>query len=679
MSFDEIDLKNKIEEQTKNLQIPDSLKPEAVEKKLRESQKKRKKTYYKKIIAAAACGVLVIGIAAAGAVGGIYGKSSGADNSEKESTGSAAYETADAKKPEGIPTAADYDEIHECIQAEYERQKAQSGDSWIDGALKKIMYGEDKSEESVDNDVSSDGVSENMRETGEDYSETNTRESGVGEADIIKTDGKNLYLLNDRRVEIVSIGQDKMEYLSAVEMPENIYISEIFVQDERLVIVYTVSEYVESAECGAFHQRYTVAETFDVSDPKAPQSIGKISQSGSYHTMRVKGRYVYLFSSYRAELGSPRDYEEGYIPLVEGKAVACEDIYMPQSDEAARYMVVSSFTLENPDEIIDNKAIFGAAGLCYVSQENIYICEDSRNSEKAETVTKTHIRKVAYKYGKFSAVGQATVDGTLNDSYSIDEYQGNLRLVTTVSEYPPEGITPLVRTAEIMIDGERKDSNSLYILDEKLRELSGIEGLAEDEQVYSARFMGDTGYFVTYRQMDPLFSMDLSDPKNPKILGELKIPGFSDYLHPYGDGQLLGIGMETDEEGITTSGVKLSMFDISDPENVSEVHKYVLEGTYSTEVSNDYKAAFISVEKNMIGFQAHGGNGSHYYIFSYGENGFTCVFDRELSGYSYGVRAMYAGDKLYLAAGNTVESFRISDFTKVDDIVLGEVKYQIME
>ncbi len=144
---------------------------------------------------------------------------------------------------------------------------------------------------------------------------------------------------------------------------------------------------------------------------------------------------------------------------------------------------------------------------------------------------------------------------------------------------------------------KQEDTNYLYILDEKLNELSKIEDIAKDEQVYSARFIGKTGYVVTYKQTDPLFSIDLSDPKNPQIIGELKIPGFSEYLHPYGDGLLLGIGMDVDETGTITNGVKLSMFDISNPEDVAEVQKYVMEDCYSTNVTYEYKAAMIDVEK----------------------------------------------------------------------------------
>ena len=126
-------------------------------------------------------------------------------------------------------------------------------------------------------------------------------------------------------------------------------------------------------------------------------------------------------------------------------------------------------------------------------------------------------------------------------------HKGNLRVVTTEGE-----------------------TNSVYVLDKELKQIGAIEDLAEDERVYSARFMGEVGYFVTFRETDPLFSVDLSDPEKPKIVGELKIPGFSDYLHFYGEDQLLGIGMNVDEETQITDGVKLSMFDISDKTDVKE-------------------------------------------------------------------------------------------------------------
>lgn len=133
---------------------------------------------------------------------------------------------------------------------------------------------------------------------------------------------------------------------------------------------------------------------------------------------------------------------------------------------------------------------------------------------------------------------------------------------------------------------------------------------------------------------------------------------------------LLGVGMDVDETGTTTNGVKLSMFDISDPKDVQEIQKYVIEGAYSTDVAYNYKAAFIDAEKGLIGFSAYG-EYQKYYIFSYDkEDGFEIVFERELTGMSSNIRGLYVGDTFYLAAGNTVESYRLETFEKIDDIVL---------
>lgn len=714
MSFDEINLKNKIQEQTRDLEIPESLKPEAVEKRLSKAEKKKgmKPVHYMRI-AAAACFVLVVGI-----VGGkIYDAFNPghcdaervvADGDTKE----ASAESGAAGSQNGIRTAEDYDEVYQYIKAEQEARQSYETDIEMNSGFLGGVFSEDGAmaggakmftEESVMDDAkSADGgsISQNTsdsaarQESAEvEYSDTNTREEDVAEADIVKTDGKRLYVLNGKRVEIVGIERDEMEELGEIVLDDEVSVGEMYLQDGRLIVTYTESRQEGEGEY-ATYRTYAVAETFDVSNPSSPKSIGKITQSGSYYTTRIKDGYVYLFSNYYADYEVARTYEDGFVPVVENQKIAAGDVYLPMLDTARKYLVVSSFSLENPDEVTDNKAIFGDTDLCYVSGENIYVCENSYVEKKsfAESekkgrevrVSQTNLRKIAYKDGKLSAVGQTDVEGTVNDSFCIDEYEGNLRLVTTVRpivSYHDDGVMPLwkgivphaadgARVARNEDEEEEKDSNSLFVLDANLKELARIEGLAEDERVYSARFMGDVGYFVTFRETDPLFSVDLSDPKNPKIIGELKIPGFSDYLHPYGDGKLLGIGMDVDEEGVTTNGVKLSMFDISDPANVKEAHKYVLEGTYSTDVTYNYKAAFVDVKKNLIGLNAYG-DGANYYIFSYGENGFECLFARNLLGMSSDVRALYAGERLYLVAGNTIVSYRLGSFEKIDDIVLG--------
>ena len=716
MSMDEKDLKKLVEAQSENIKIPDSLEPEQMEHLLESRARKKRNRYYGKIAAAAACGLLVIGTAVAGTGGfnfgtgtksdkqelqmaadsGAAGSAEGAAESPADSSKSSAageQDSAGAREPfevTDIKTAKNYDEVFEYIEAENKRiQEMQSTAeeyAVMDSADGGMSGGTTKMESSAaDTAASEDMAVESGGASG--YSDTNIREEGVGEADIVKTDGKRLYIVNNQQIQIVGIEKEEMEHLSTIRLDQECYVSEIFVKGDRLIAVYSQSEYrdqgdVSTGEYGGRYLQYAVAETFDISKPGKPKSIGKISQSGNYNTMRVSGDYVYLFSDFYAEIYSSRTDRDGYIPTVQGKRIESGDILMPMGARAEKYTIISAFSIKDPEKKVDTKAVFGSAGMCYVSRENIYICESDYGNygimplagggSSGQDVSGTCIRKISYKDGKLAAVGQTEVDGTLNDSFSIDEYEGNLRLVVTVTPLSSDnGIEPRLfgLAEEAEPEQAAKDTNSLYILDENLEELSRIEGLAEDETVYSARFMGDIGYFVTFRQMDPLFSVDLSDPEHPEILGELKIPGFSEYLHPYGEGKLLGIGMDVDDTGTVTEGVKISMFDISDPENVTETEKYVLENTYSSDVFYDYKAAFVDVEKNLIGFRADG-DVMRYVIFTYGENGFECLFERELSGYAWNARAVYSGSRLYLVAGNTVESYDMKNYKKIDDIVL---------
>ena len=234
-------------------------------------------------------------------------------------------------------------------------------------------------------------------------------------------------------------------------------------------------------------------------------------------------------------------------------------------------------------------------------------------------------------------------------SFSIDEYKGYLRIVTT-----------------------RGEANSVYVLDKDFKIVGSIENLAKDERVYSARLMGDIGYFVTFRETDPLFTVDLSNPKKPKIIGSLKIPGFSDYLHPYGEGKLLGIGMNVDEETMITDGVKLTMFDISDPSDVKEENTCVLKNVYSTDVSYDYKAALVDAGRNLIGFAGDTNGGQNYYIFKYDTSrGFISQMEEEINGNgSTGTRGVYIDETLYVVRGNIIEAYSLKHFKKVGDIIL---------
>lgn len=655
---------DKLRELTEDTQIPASLEPEQIEKMLLKKKKEKAAKYRRRYagIAAAACLCVAAGVTAAVANNVRVDRSAGTEDSSGAGSGSSVAGSEMAAAEGKIACAADYDQIYDYIQAGLKQQEEQMD-------MQARMYS-DGTASGVNEAAAADSASGTGGAAGSGgYSDTNVREEGVGEADTVKTDGTHMYILSGSRVEIVNIASEEMTEVSAVTVDPDSYIRELYVEDNRLAVFYTQSRYTQGDGIDVSAREYTCTDVYDISDPSAPVKLNTLSQSGVYNTMRVKDGYAYVLSSFYPDTASPRSDAGAYVPSVQGSTLEADRIFMPEQEMGSEYTVITAFSLADPQEQTDSRAVFGSAGLCYVSGENIYVTESCYDTDNSD-VTRTAIRKVAYHDGLLEGAAQTKIDGLLNDSFSIDEYNGYLRLVTTISS--ENGVMPISRESS---PAEPDTSNALYVLDEELQLVGEIGDLAPGETVYSARFMGDTGYFVTFRQVDPLFSADLSDPASPQIIGELKIPGFSEYLHPYGEGRLLGIGMDVDEEGVTTEGVKLSMFDISDPGNVTEVSKYILEDKYGTDVSYNYKAVFVDVDKNLFGFRAYGGNGDVYYLFSYDESeGFQEMFSRELTAYGGDVRGVYAGEKFYLVVGNTVESFTLSGFEKIDDIVLGSIE-----
>ena len=395
-----------------------------------------------------------------------------------------------------------------------------------------------------------------------------------------------------------------------------------------------------------WNQTKTAAVTYDIRDIKKPVKEGEVTQSGTYNSSRMADGYLYLFSEYYTGGDVVKDKPVTYVPLVNGKEMSQASICLPPVNCGTMYEVISSVDISKPDKTVDNKAILSEGGQMYVSGKNIYYYESEWQQDNQ---TVTTLRKISYRKGKLKAVAQGKVKGYLNDTFSLDEYKGNLRLFTT-----------------------NDDENLVTILDKKLDKISSIENLAKGESIYSARFMKEAGYFVTYEQVDPLFSVDLSNPEKPKILGKLKIPGFSEYLHFYGEDKLLGIGMSTDEESGVSEGVKITMFDITDRADVKEESTLVLDDLYGTNAAYDYKSV-LADQKNRIGFSGYSQNGETYCLLTYNgkEKKFETILKEEISGNtSQGIRGIYIEDTLYVISGNIIEAYDMDTGKKTGDIIL---------
>ena len=556
-----------------------------------------------------------------------------------------------------------YDRLYELFQSNTILYDYDISDGGLDP--RSVTYMAEESASDVSTAATEDRV---------DYSKTNIQEAGVDEGDIIKTDGTWIYILKqDGSFSIVRAndGAPKVESTTKLEKTglSNRELREMYLDGDRLIIV-------EEGICTALEKDnelyrtstgyQTVLSVWDITDRTQPEQIGMLRQDGHYKDSRKNGDFVYLFTSYMPYIAET--YEESTIvPRINGDEVAYNQFYLPEKPASENYLIISSMDITKPEEVKDQKVLVSGADSFYVSTENIYVTNENYNSGKDTVVTE--IAKFHYKDGRITGVAAGAVKGYLNDSFSLNEYDGTLRVVSTY------------------YDEMWEEWNALYILDEKLQQLSAIEDLAQGETIRSARFFGTTGYFVTFRQTDPLFSVDLSDPENPKVLGELKISGFSSYLHFYGENLLLGIGYEADENTGSTTGLKLSMFDISDPANVKEVSRTVLPGMTWCPAIEDYKSILVDPDKNLIGFYCD----KRYFVYSYDEtDGFTrkllCDFygdeflgvsDQSEQGTSgiaatvdYGnMRGLYIGDYLYLAGNDFVAVYDMKDGFSMEKVM----------
>ena len=213
--------------------------------------------------------------------------------------------------------------------------------------------------------------------------------------------------------------------------------------------------------------------------------------------------------------------------------------------------------------------------------------------ELSAELEKTVIHKIGIDKDKLEYRATGEVTGNVLNQFSMDENNGYFRIATTKNS-----------TWSRFQDEEIESYNNLYVLDGDLKVVGKVEKLAEGERIYSVRFMQNRAYMVTFKQVDPLFAIDLSNPRDPKVLGKLKIPGFSNYLHPYDNNLLIGIGKDTSETefgGVRTKGLKFSLFDVSNINDPKEVDTYVMGDSGSDSIAlNDHKAFLFSKEKNLL-------------------------------------------------------------------------------
>lgn len=414
-----------------------------------------------------------------------------------------------------------------------------------------------------------------------DHSTTNTQVSGVDEGDILKNDGTYLYILSAKTGFLRIVQADEMKLVSEIEPYDEHFIpNELYITESRLAVVGMLAEgdvsyYKEDYRYYGYEKdAKTAVAVYDISDRAKPAKTGDYQQDGTFLSSRMVDETVYLLSNYWIKVGSDISVSnvEKYIPSVgpsgEQELIAPECIDILKTNPTA-YTVISGISMNQPEKT-STRSVLGQGSVVYSSTQSVYVVSPGGSE--------SDIIRFSIMAGQVEKSATGTVPGSVLNQFALDEREGYLRIATSAR------------------------GNSLYVLSDKLSVVGKVTDLAPGEQIKSVRFMGKMGYVVTFRQTDPLFAIDLSDPKNPKLLGELKIPGFSTYMHPYDENTIIGIGFDADANTGITSGLKVSVFDVSDPANMKETQSYRFGqgGSFYSEATSDHKAVLFSAGRNLM-------------------------------------------------------------------------------
>ncbi len=449
-----------------------------------------------------------------------------------------------------------------------------------------------------------------------DYSTTNVQVQGVDEADIVKTDGQFIYQVRNRQVSITrAYPVADMKQLATISFTDqDFYPQDLYVDGKQMVVIgrsnnmklyQNMPEQITKRginEPAVMPQKMIAAPywggnptvkaiVYNIENAAEPKLVREVELEGDLLTSRKVGNHIYLLSNQHLYPVRPlpaqmRDtaISEEFAPIGMDKVQ-----YFPGGTYSS-YLLIAAFDLNAIDQGSVTEAFLGAGNNVYMSEQNLYISIPKGQGETA--VYRFAVDKVDVE---FKAKG--AVPGNILNQFSMDEYQGHLRIATT-SHSKENG----------------QLNNNVYVLDTEMKTVGKVEGIAPNERIYSARFMGDKGYLVTFELVDPLFVLDLSKPADPKILGALKIPGFSNYLHPLDENHLLGIGRDTDvidrkdasgkslgRPFAIEKGIKLAIFDVRDVSNPIEKFSTVIGARGSSaEVLQNHKALYY--ENGLLGF-----------------------------------------------------------------------------
>jgi uncharacterized secreted protein with C-terminal beta-propeller domain len=438
------------------------------------------------------------------------------------------------------------------------------------------------------------GEAANLAPDANDYSTTNIQVAGVDEADIVKTDGEYIYLASGNKTIIVkAYPPEQAQIVSEIELQGTVI--GLFINGDRLVVFEEETPYYPYYElpswAGKAYVPYTSPKTYikvyDISDRADPRLQRETSADGQYVSSRMIGDYAYVVINEPVyEQNDTTNLPEVYFGG-NGTEIPATDIYYSDvSDYYYMYTTIIAVNTQNDDQEPTYETILlGASSNLYVSQNNIYLTFPVWGTGVGN-FDKTSIYRIHIEGDQVEYVANGEVPGMVLNQFSMDEYDGYFRVATTTYE-------PAQR-------------NNVYVLNMALNITGSLENLSPGESIHSARFMGERGYLVTFKKTDPLFVIDLSNPQNPEVLGELNITGYSDYLHPYDETHLIGIGKEAveaeEEDFAWYQGIKIALFDVSDVNHPVEIGDPYVIGDRGTDspVLYDHKTFLFDKSRNLL-------------------------------------------------------------------------------
>jgi len=552
-------------------------------------------------------------------------------------------------------------------------------------------------------------------ESASDYSNTNVQVAGVDEADVIKNDGKYIYKIRGNVVDVVhAYPVEEMKSISTIEFEdESFHPQSLYIDEGKLVVLGTYyGEYTIMVDEMSFAPTYDKFQIriYDMSDPENPKLDRKLNFDGRLNSSRKKGDELYFVIQHNLWYQDDEDINK-ILPMMSdsknGDSVkvvtTCSGVQYFPGVENGNLMTIVKISLNNDE--INKKSIIGSSENIYMSLDNLYIASTMYNFRHYRSflresyvpeVEKTVIHKFSFD-DDIKYEGRGKVKGRILNQFAMDQHDENFRIATTIGN---------------VWDFTNKSTSNLYIFNEDMENIGRLEGLAPGERIYSTRFMGDTLYMVTFKKTDPLFVIDISSPTNPTVKGKLKIPGYSDYLHPYDENHLIGFGKdavseenEYDKNGedfVWYQGMKLSLFDVTDLENPKELFtEYIGDRGTESELLHNHKALLFDKSKGLLAFpvrvsmvknkddvnaNTYGGavyQGAFVYDLSI-ENGFELEkkvthHTGDYKKYNYNnqdniKRIIYIGDSLYTISDSTIKANNLSTYEALNSVTIKEVE-----